>query len=455
MTNVRLAAARALLSIDNREATLGGVLDAAHQQIDAVRDRALMLEITVGALRWRNQLDALIASASRRSVRDIDPRALAVLRLATYQLRHLDRVPAHAVVHESVHVARALGAESAAGFVNAVLRAMVRRGPALALPARPGPASHRDAQVSYLSVTLSHPAWLVRRWIDRMGFDAAEAWCRFNNTPPDVTVRAFEGGPVEDLLERLHAENIAAVRAPFVTDALRLPPGALGRISPELRLQLWAQDEAAQLVARAAFVQPEERVLDLCAAPGGKTLVLASDLQLRDEAQRGQLVAADGRPGRVRMLKETIAQAHVPASVVLLDGREPLPFAPVFDCVVVDAPCSGLGTLRREPDLKWTRTPDDMAPLAADQLRLLAAAAEVVRPGGRVLYATCSSEPEENVDVITRFLDADRRFAPGMGKFLEGIPPAVLDERGHMVTRPDRHALEAFFAAVLVRQTGT
>ena len=455
MTNVRLAAARALLSIDNREATLGGVLDAAHQQIESVRDRALMLEITIGALRWRNELDALLASASRRSVREIDPRALAVLRLGAYQLRHLDRVPAHAVVHESVHVARALGAESAAGFVNAVLRAMIRRGPALSLPARPGASGHRDAQVSYLSVTLSHPAWLVRRWIDRMGFEAAEAWCRFNNTPPDVTVRAFEGGPVEELLARLQAENIAAVPAPFVTDAMRLPPGALGKVSPELRLQLWAQDEAAQLVARAAFVQPGERVLDLCAAPGGKTLVLANDLQLRDHVGTGQLVAADGRPGRVRMLKETLDQARLPVSVVLLDGREPLPFAPVFDCVVVDAPCSGLGTLRREPDLKWTRTADDLPVLAADQLRLLAAAAAVVRPGGRVVYATCSSEPEENAGVVDRFLESDSRFAPAQGHALGGVPPDVLDERGHLVTRPDRHALEAFFAAVLVRQLGT
>src|SRR5690606_33330206 len=181
MTSVRLAAARALLAIDSREGTLGSVLDEARRPGADPRDAGLLTELTAGVLRWRNELDAVIAAAGRRSVRGIDAPVLAVLRVGAYQLRHLDRVPDHAVVHESVEAVRALGAASAAGFVNAVLRAIIRRGPAIALPPRPT-SGRIDAQVNYLSITLSHPAWLVRRWIERLGFDAAEAWCRVNNT---------------------------------------------------------------------------------------------------------------------------------------------------------------------------------------------------------------------------------------------------------------------------------
>jgi len=174
MTSVRLAAARALLAIDSREGTLGSVLDEARRPGADPRDAGLLTELTAGVLRWRNELDAVIAAAGRRSVRGIDAPVLAVLRVGAYQLRHLDRVPDHAVVHESVEAVRALGAASAAGFVNAVLRAIIRRGPAIALPPRPT-SGRIDAQVNYLSITLSHPAWLVRRWIERLGFDAAEA----------------------------------------------------------------------------------------------------------------------------------------------------------------------------------------------------------------------------------------------------------------------------------------
>lgn len=454
MTSVRVAAARALLAIEQRADTLGGVLDDARQFVTAPRDRALLVEITTGTLRWRNQLDAFIAAASRRSVRQIDPQVLAVLRLGAYQLRHLDRVPDYAVVHESVAAVRALGIASASGFVNAVLRALIRRGPALSLPARPTESSHRDAQVSYLSVTLSHPAWLVRRWIERVGFEAAEAWCRFNNSAPDVAVRAIDSTPIEEILASLRAEGLDANVAPHVSDAVRLPPGTLGRVSPELRARLWVQDEAAQLVARLANVHRGERVLDLCAAPGGKTLVMATDLGLHD-TEESTLVAADYRVGRIALLADTLRRARLPVPVVCLDARSSLPFRQSFDCVVVDAPCSGLGTIRREPDLKWSRSPEDLPRFAAEQHSMLAAAAETVRPGGRLVYATCSSEPDENIQIVDAFLAGDTRFISSDAPASQAVPAHLLDARGHLATRPDQHDLEAFYAAVLVRRQGT
>jgi len=452
MTDVRVAAARVLLGVERQGATLGGALDDARARV-APADRGLIVELATGVLRWRNELDAVIASAARRSVREIEPDILTVLRLGTYQLRHLDRVPAHAVVHASVESVRTLGHKSGAGLVNAVLRSIIRRGPAIALPARPADGAPIDAQIRYLSTTLSHPAWLVRRWIERYGFDAAEAWCRFNNAAPEVTVRSLDGRTADEVIAELRAAGIAAEPAPFVSDAVRLAPGVLGDIPPLVRDRLWVQDEASQLVARMAAVVPGERVLDVCAAPGGKTMVLADDLQcgrLDDVAtNNGALIAADHRAGRVALLCETLVRAHRHVPVVRLDARVGLP----FDCVLLDAPCSGLGTLRREPDLKWTRNAADLPALAAAQLAMLRTSAESVRAGGRLVYATCSSEPDENSQVVDAFLAADPRF---LSVRPEGrVPAELLDDRGHLATRPDRHGLEAFYAAVLVRREGT
>jgi 16S rRNA (cytosine967-C5)-methyltransferase len=449
MTPVRVAAARALLATEDGRTTLAAALADARGEI-AERDKALLVELAVGTLRWRNELDACLAAASRRSVKQIDPRALVVLRLAAYQLRHL-RTPPHAVVHESVEAVRALGAARAAGFVNAVLRALQRRDRAISLPKRPAPGAHRDAQIAYLSVTLSHPAWLAARWLDRVGFDAAETWCRFNNATPDVTVRPIHGVSHEDLLARLHAESIEAAPAPYVADAIRLPPGALGRVSPALRADLIVQDEGAQLVARMAAARPGERMLDACASPGGKSIVMAADMRL-DPHAHAALVAADYRPGRVALLADTLHRARVPAAVVSLNAKGPLPFADVFDGVVLDAPCSGLGVVRRDPDLKWTRAPDDLPRFAADQLAMLEACAQAVKPGGRLVYATCSSEPEENASVVTAFLQARREFALAPRERATAVPASLLAGEGWLSTTPPAHRLEAFFAAVLERR---
>lgn len=454
MTTARVAAARALLAIQARDTTLGAALDVATAATADAREAGLTVELTTGVLRWQRELDALIAGAAQRAARTIDPLTLVILRLGAYQLRHLDRIPPHAVVSTSVDSVREIGAPRAAGFVNAVLRSMIRKGPALALPKRPaGHEASRQAQVAYLSVTLSHPVWLVERWLDRLGFDATEAWCRFNNTAPSVTVRARRAEPAAGLAAELVAAGIDAEPAPFVEDALRLPAGALGKVPEALRQRIWIQDEGAQLVARAAGIRPGERVLDLCAAPGGKSIVMAGDLGRASSDVPGLLVASDFRPSRVALLTRVLSGAGLPVPVVRLDARLPLPFAPVFDCVLADVPCSGLGTLRREPDLKWNRSAADLKDLAEEELRILRAAADVVRPGGRLLYATCSSEPDENEAVVRAFLAADSRFTEQpVGR---PIPSALVDERGHLQTRPDRHGLEVFFGAVLVRLPGT
>jgi 16S rRNA (cytosine967-C5)-methyltransferase len=440
-----------LLSLDRGTTTLAVELDRARQGIADARDRALLLELTTGTLRWRNELDRLLVQASRRPIDRIDGRARAVLRVGAYQLRHL-RGPPHAVVHESVNAVRALGAPGAAGFVNAVLRTLQGRGAALELPRRPEPGDSEARQLAYLSITLSHPEWLVRRWLHRYGLEATERWCRFNNEAPAITVRSAGSVEPAALLERLRREGIDARPAPFVADALRLLPGSLGRISADLRRELRVQDEASQLVARFAAVQPGERVLDVCAAPGGKTLVLASDLTAAGGPRASLLVAADRRLNRVSLLARTIHEAGRQIPILAMNALMPFPFGATFDCVLLDVPCSGLGTLRRDPDLKWTRSEEDLPRFAVEEKRMLRMAADVVRPGGRLVYATCSSEPDENREVVDAFLAEDARYSMH-------VPPApcsrwsgLIDERGCLATEPVRHELEAFFAAVLVRR---
>jgi 16S rRNA (cytosine967-C5)-methyltransferase len=456
MTPVRLAAARALIAIDAGRGTLAAALDRERQDLADRRDRGLLVELTTGVLRWRNQLDALIVAASSRPVRRIQPAPLSVLRLAAYQLHHLERIPRHAIVHESVEAVRALKAPRSAGFVNAVLRSMSTNDGRGRLPPRPDPAASDTARFAYLTTTLSHPAWLVGRWLARYGFDATEAWCQFNNAAPELTARPVGRFTRDELLTQLAAAGIDARPAPFVADAIRLPPGALGRLAEPLRAELAVQDEGAQLIARLAAVAPGERVLDVCAAPGGKTLVLAVDMDLRERPRGSLLVAGDRRWPRVSLLAATVARAGVPARIVGLDAEASLPFGPdAFDAVLVDAPCSGLGTLRRDPDLKWIRKEGDFPSLQRVERKILASAAAVVRPGGRVIYATCSSEPEENVEVVDEFLTAHPSFALAGGPRASQVPAALFDARGCLVTTPVEHGLDAFFGAVLVRQPRT
>jgi 16S rRNA (cytosine967-C5)-methyltransferase len=445
MSTVRQAAARALVAVERRRLTLPHAVDRERRGLPDRRDRALLLELAAGTLRWRNAIDFVLASASRRPLDELAPPVRAILRLGAFQLRHLERVPDHAVIHEAVESTRGAGHPRAAGFVNAVLRALARPGGATPLPARPDAGASREAQLAYLSITLSHPEWLAARWLDRCGFDHTEAWCRFNNQPPDVTVRlarADGAGPLSDAGATFRpARHVAGA---WVVDA-----GGLGRLSPTLRDRIVVQDEGSQLIARATPVDPGARVLDLCAAPGNKTTILAERL-----GGRGALVACDLRPRRLAMLARTLAASGARASIVRLDATRPLPFAAAFDTVLLDAPCSGLGTLRRDPDLKWSRVPSDLPVLAARQAAMIRQAASVVRPGGRLVYATCSGEPEENEDVVDAFLAGRPDFESGSLEPDEGATVRNLDElldaRGRLHTLPYRHQMDAFFAAVLV-----
>jgi 16S rRNA (cytosine967-C5)-methyltransferase len=435
-TTVRLAAARVLITVGAGRATLADELDRARADFRDERDRGLLLELTANTLRWRNLLDHLIAQCADRPLGEIHESVLTVLRIAAFELRWHTSVPDHAVLNEAVESVRNLRQGRAAGFVNAVLRNMTRKKGKLTLPPRPADTNpeSRTAWIQYLSITLSHPAWLVARYLDRVGPEAAEKWCEYNLSLPNVTVRMQASIPRNKIAEVTDAlKFLGGTESALVPGAWRLPLGMLTGPNEELLEPFIAiQDEGSQLVAQSTGAGPGERVLDLCAAPGGKSAMLA-----RAVRPGGFVISCDNRPRRVRVLQETMHRENLPNRVVRLDGTEPLPFPAIFDRVVVDAPCSGLGTLRRDPDVKWSRDEASLARFAAIQRALLDRAADAVRPGGALVYATCSSEPEENAEVVTRFL-ADH--------------PAFEQPSTAISTRPDRDALDAFFVAVLVRR---
>jgi 16S rRNA (cytosine967-C5)-methyltransferase len=445
----RTAAYHALRAITGDRADLPTALATSRQHLTDDRDRGLAAEIVTGTLRWQRSLDHLIEHFAKRTIARMDLEVAIVLRLSLYQLLHLTRVPASAVVDDAVNLTRAARKPSAAGFVNAVLRNVLRQKHKLPLPGRPDREEDREAALAYLGVTHSHPDWLVARWIDRHGFDAAERWVRFNNETPALTLRANALRiRRDDVARALAAHDIETTPARYAPHGLTVVRGNPLRVPPQG--MFFVQDEASQLIPLVVAARRGERVLDLCASPGGKTTAMAADM-----GDSGTIVACDVRPRRLTLLTETIRASgatHVEVRQVETTGA--LPFDAAFDRVLVDAPCSGLGTIRRDPDIRWRRAEADLPALARDQVTLLERAAAVVKPGGRLVYATCSSEPEENEQVVDAFLGAHPAFTPIdlRGDSPEPIAP-FLDARGMMRTLPFAHGLEAFFAAALVRRS--
>ena len=446
----RVAAYDILCAVSAGNTDLPTAIAFARASLHDDRDRALAAEIASGVQRWRAALDHLIVEFARRAIDRLDPEIVEILRLSAYQLLHLTRVPAAAVVDDAVDLTKRAGKRSASGFVNAVLRSISRRRASLPLPPRPSDPTDRDAALKYMSVTLSHPRWLAERWLDRLGLDAAEAWMRFNNTAGSVTLRANRLQTTRDaLLERLATDEIQVHPTAFAPDGLIVDEGHPLRGAGQEQGWFVVQDEASQLVTLLAGDRALPRVLDTCASPGGKTTALAALME-----GRGLLVACDVRERRVDLLRRTVAASGATnVRIVQADLLKPLPFAAGFDCVLVDAPCSGLGTLRRDPDIRWRRREHDLPALAAAELTMLQYAAEQVAPGGRLVYATCSSEPEENEGVADAFLATTPGFtALHASAATTRLAETLIDRRGHLRTQPDLHGLEAFFGAVFERR---
>ncbi|MEK6303896.1 MAG: 16S rRNA (cytosine(967)-C(5))-methyltransferase RsmB [Acidobacteriota bacterium] len=400
-------------------------------------DRALAHEITLGVLRWRGLLDSLIERYAARPVSGLDVQVVIALRIGLYQLRYLARVPDSAAVNESVNLVKESGVRSAAGFVNAVLRKAARN------PGDEAGADINDASAR-AAVELSHPEWMLSRWRAMLGETEASALALANNRTPASAFRVNTLRiTVDEALAQLAEQCVTARPSEFVPGAFIVEQGAAAVARAAEQGLIYVQDEASQLVSLLLDPRPAERVLDLCAAPGSKSTHIAALSQ--DEAW---IVACDAHAHRLAVLVTACRRLGVHSiDAVALDATRDLPFAsnsPKFDRVLIDAPCSGTGTLRRNPEIKWRLEPEDIAQLAGVQLKLLRAGAAMVKTGGRLVYSTCSLEREENEEVISRFLERDTRFSVTEPNVVEMITP-----EGFVRTFPHRHGMDGFFAAVL------
>ena len=437
----RAAAYKALGLVETSD--LGDALARSRDALDDTRDRALATDLVTGTLRWRGALDYQLARLSGRRLEKLDPEVLRALRLGAYQLLYLERVPASAVVNDSVSIVKAARFKSAAPFVNAVLRRLSRERNQLSWPGR-------EQLVEHLSVVQSHPSWLVEKWMARYGADETEQWLQFNNQTPRLTLAVNTlVATRDDVAALLSREGIRTEPTTIAPNGLRVIEGRLHAAAAQGPGRFLVQDEASQIIPLLVAPERGARVLDACAAPGGKTVALAAAV-----GPSGFVVASDVRARRVKVLADTLAFCHAErAQVVQIATRGSFPFLPgSFDAVLIDAPCSGLGTLRRDPDIKWKRSPEDLRVFADMQTDLLIRAAGMVRPGGRLVYSTCSSEPEENEDVVRAYLNRSPDATIEPLSAINGVPAAVralATPDGYLRTEPARDGLEAFFAAVL------
>lgn len=424
----RLAALDALALIDAGEIDLGAAVAQVRATLTDERDGALLLELVAGTLRMRGALDYQLASRVSRPLSRLDAAVLNILRLSVFQLIYMSRLPASAIINDAVDLTRRAGKSSASGLTNAVLRAVSRERERLTWPAR-------EDLLAHLSIVHSHPQWLVERWVSRHGPEDAEAWLAFNNRPAPLCLAVNRRLLTREALsEELEADGVSTQLTTRAAFGLQVTAGRALATRAFREGRFVVQDEASQLIGELASPPPGARVLDLCASPGGKTLSLCAAA-----GPSGRVVASDVRRNRVRLLATTLERCRVEnARVVHVPADGPLPFRDhAFDVVLIDAPCSGLGTVRRDPDIRWRRTAADLPRFAQAQEGLLQRAANLVAPGGTVIYSTCSSEPEENEHVVDRFL-ASR--------------PDFTRERVHQ-TLPFLDQLEAFFGTVLRRST--
>jgi len=439
----RELAVEILNRIDQKGAHAEPLLDAALSGtgIQNPQDRGLLTELVYGTLRMRGRLDWIVGRLYRGDDAALETPVRNILRTGLYQLLFTDRIPPFAAVNEAVGIAKK-SCPAAAGLVNAILRNALREKESIAWPDMakdPGRA---------IAVLHSHPRWLVECWLDRYGIDETIAICRANNTIPPLAVRvnALKTSR-EKAIAALAGEGITAETARFSPDGIILPNPAAGlRETAAFRHGLIrVQDEASQLVARLCAPKPGEQVLDLCAGAGGKTLHIAALME-----NRGKITAVDLHPDKLRLLAAeagrlgaTIVETH-PGNA----AGTPEAFRIAFDRVLLDAPCSGLGTLRRNPEIRWRITPADLEKCSRIQRRLLRSAADCVKPDGRLVYTTCAVTAEENENVVGDFLAGHpeyTRISP------DGIPPALVDAHSFFRTFPHRHAMDGFFGAVFVR----
>jgi len=408
------------------------------------RDQRLITELVYGCLRWQGRIDWIISRFSNSPLSALEVPVLITLRLGCYQLLFLERIPPSAAVKESVELVKMYGSPGSASLVNAVLRQISRQGGTILFP-----LAEKD-QLGYLTVTQSHPQWLVERWLGRFGFQETAELVEANNRKPPLFIRVNRlKTTAEELKRELKREGIEVESSAYLSDSLRVLKGRIARSTPLKQGLGYLQDEASQAVSFLVSPQPGDEVLDVCAAPGGKVCHLAS---LMDN--KGFIVANDFHLHRLRVLKENcllLGAGNI--RIVATDFTRTPGLRYEFDRVLVDAPCTSLGRIRRSPELKWKRSLKDVKFLSAKQRTLLFYSSQMVKKGGLLIYAVCSWEREETEEVVEGFLKENSGFSlVDPRDYLTGPLHPLIAEDGFLRTYPHRHDMDGFFSAVFIRQ---
>jgi 16S rRNA (cytosine967-C5)-methyltransferase len=455
ISQARTIAFDVLRRVETQNAYADEVLRSELDPCVRTDDAGLATELTLGVLRWRRLLDFLIDRNLSKATKTLDTEVRIALRLGMYQLWFLERVPAHAAVHESVELVKRARKRSAAPLVNAVLRKATKEAAQLAR-LRNAFASFLPADltiVEQMGILHSHPTWLVERWLRNFGEEGTRALLEANNHAPTVSWYVLDAQRRDDVATSLKRAGCVIEPGLLLRDAWTLHGG--NPAASEAMQRGWAsiQDEASQAVAHLLAVEEGISVLDLCAAPGGKTILLA-----RAAGSRGHVTAADLHGHRVRAMAERFETAGVRnVELVRLDGTQPLAFDQRFDRVLVDAPCSGTGTLARHPEIRWQLRGEDLTDLHARQVLLLKNALANLAPHGKLIYSTCSMEPEENELVVNEVLGGTHgefRVVSPRDRLLRILRDNVafetlVDADGFFRTSSSAHGTDGFFAAAI------
>lgn len=413
------------------------------------RERSLTVELTYGVLRQLGTIDWRLEPVLDKPLLRLPVAVQMVLRLGAYQLLFLDRIPQSAAVNESVNLARAFAGTVGrdwSGLVNAVLRGLLRH------PLHPWPSMDDDAAQAF-AVRYSVPGWLSRRWVDRLGLVSAEVACNEVSVAPPLTLRVNRLTTTrEALLETFAQAGIAAKPTSVSPFGIVLDEGGSVPSLPGFHEgDFYVEDEAAQLIPLLLDPQPGDIVLDACAAPGGKSTHLADLMR-----NKGTVYAVDRKDARLDLLRSNCQRLGVQNVVpIVCDIRQPREWIPGIgeppvDRVLVDAPCSGLGVLRRHPEAKWRKDEQALPRHQALQCQILEAVAPCLRPGGVLVYSTCSTEPEENEEVIERFCRTHAEFQrESVRPWLPTEAQGFVTEQGALATMPNRFSMDGFYAARL------
>lgn len=455
--SAREVALTCLIDLSESDASISSILDTAFERYNLeYRDRRLTNALVYGVIRWKKQLDWVLNHFINPRFR-LNVRHRSILRLGTYQLLHLDGIPSHAAIYETVQLAKK--SRKTIGFINAVLRSVQRKKTELTYPLL------ETHPIDHISNRLSYPKWLVKRWIQTRGLTWTLAFCEASNQIAPLTVRANSLVIDRDkLCKSLKAESfntkiseisldgiVIENRSITTNDVVSDPKRGIGLKELLNRGDVYAQDESAMLVPYLLISEKPKLVVDLCAAPGGKTTHIGCLIE-----NTGKVIAVDLNENRLDVLSENCRRLGVQnVETRVLDSTvADLGFINTADAVLIDAPCSGFGTLRRHPDIRWNKTENQLHALIDLQYRLLDNAAKNIKKGGILVYSTCTIEPSENEEIINRFIKNYPMFSvESVVKFLPDIPASAITQEGFLQTFPHEHGVDGTFAARLRRES--